>query len=297
MKYTKINMKIVKTTTSDGIIFSGLLSVPKNGSKKIIIHIHGMAGNPIINSFYQPMHDYYTKNGFAFLAGENRGMGTLSELVIEGGVKMLGNAIEKFEDCVMDIDAWVSFAKSKGYDEIWLQGHSLGPSKIAYYMFTQKPKNIKGLILISPSDMTGWVNVESMAGEHKIMLEKAKQLMAEGKENTLIDRSFWGNELMSSGTYLNFFDENTKTAIFNFGNEERGWEVVNSIDLPVLAITGEKDDGIVPIMEAEEAMEKLKQELKSSPRVRTIVYPGALHSFDGFEKNIVEDVVRFINND
>ena len=295
MKYTKIDMKIVKTKTSDGIIFSGLLSEPKGSSKKIIIHIHGMAGNQVLSNFYQPMHDYYPANGFAFLATENRGAGTLTELVVEGGVKMLGNALERFEDCVIDIEAWVNFARKLGYEEIWLQGHSLGPSKIAYYIFTQKPKNIKGLILISPSDMIGWVTVES--DEHKIMLEKAKQLMAEGKENTLIDRSFWGNELMSAGTYINFFGESAKTAIFNFGIEKKGWEVVNSIDLPVLAITGEKDDGIVPIMEAEEAMEKLKQELKSSPRVKTIVYPGALHSFDGFEKNIVEDVIRFINND
>jgi len=291
-------MKIVKTTTSDGIIFTGLITEPKVSSKKIIIHIHGMAGNPILNNFYQPMHDYYSKNGFAFLATENRGVGTLTELVIKGGVKMLGNAIERFEDCVIDIEAWVDYAKGLGYEEIWLQGHSLGPSKIAYYMFTQKPKGIKGLIWISPADMTGWVNQksENQAKNHKIMFAKAKQMKSEGKGKLLIDQSFWGNELISADTYLNFFDEGANTAIFNFGNEKRGWEVVNSIDLPVIAITGTNDDGIVPIMQAKEAMEKLETELKNSPKVKTIVYDNAKHSFEGFETNIVEDVIKFIEN-
>jgi len=70
---------------------------------------------------------------------------------------------------------------------------------------------------------------------------------------------------------------------------------VNSIELPVLAITGSKDGGIVPVMNAHKAMKVLKKELKNSRKVNTIVYEGAEHSFKGFEKNIIKDVLRFID--
>lgn len=43
--------------------------------------------------------------------------------------KRVGQIFEKFEDCVSDIDAWLKFFKSKGYDKLILQGHSLGAAK------------------------------------------------------------------------------------------------------------------------------------------------------------------------
>lgn len=121
-------MKIIETKTSDGITFNGLLSEPVNGSKKIIIHIHGMAGSVLLNKYYPVMHEQYPKNGFAFLVGENRGTGTMTEFTSDdpSGVLLAGNALEKFEDCIFDIQGWIDFAINLGYTEIWLQSHSLG---------------------------------------------------------------------------------------------------------------------------------------------------------------------------
>ena len=95
-------MKIVKTKTSDGYHFKGLLSEAEN-SKKIIINIHGMAGSVLLNEFYPPMHNKYPKAGYSFLACEHRGTGTITEFnhapSIDG---ICGNAFEKFEDCIYD---------------------------------------------------------------------------------------------------------------------------------------------------------------------------------------------------
>lgn len=286
-------MKIVKTKTSDGIHFSGLFTEADN-SKKVIIHIHGMAGSPMDNGYYQEMHNEYEKNGYSFLVGQNRGSGTETEFNTDNGVKVIGNAFEKFEECVFDIQAWVDFVVNAGYEEIWIQSHSLGPSKVAYYMNTKKPKNIKGLVWISPSDMVGLVNDPGGIKDHNIMLPEAKELVKEGKGKTILSHSLWGSALLSADTYLNFFDEGAKTAVFNYGQQQLGWEVVNNIKVPVLAITGTKDDGIVPVMDAKKAMELLKENLKKSPRVETKVYEGAEHSFDGFSKQITEDVLEFI---
>lgn len=288
-------MKIVKTKTSDGFHFNGLLS-EANNSKKIIIHIHGMAGSVLLNEYYTAMHEHYPQQEISFLAGELRGTGTITAFVHDTTDGVIGNAFEKFEDSIYDIQAWVDFAKSLGYEEIWLQGHSLAPSKIAYYVNQTKSHGLKGLIWISPSDMIGLVNDPKGKKDHEIMFPEAKKLVSEGKGNTLLSHKLWGSELLSAETYLNFFDVGAKTAIFNYGDDSLGWDVVNGIDLPVVAITGTEDDGIVPVMDAFQAMKKLELELKSSPRVKTVVYDGAMHSFDGFGNKIVNDVLNFIKS-
>lgn len=288
-------MKIVSTKTSDGIIFHGLLSEPEKSKKKIIIHIHGMAGSMMLNSYYTAMHNSYPAEGYAFLAGEHRGTGTITQFESEDGVAIIGNAFEKFEDCVKDIQAWIGFAEQKGYEEIWLQSHSLGPSKVAYYMHTNKPDNIAGLIFISPSEMIGLVHDPEGVKDHNIMLLEAEKLVKEGNGKQLLSHKLWGSNLLSAETYLNLFSDDANTAIFNFWKDDQ-WDVVNNISVPVLAITGTKDDGIAPVIDPHKAMQKLKSELENSPRVKTLVYKNAEHSFDGFEKNIVEDVIKFVRS-
>ena len=93
-------MKIIETKTSDGITFNGLLSEPTDNTKKIIINIHGMAGSILSNKFYPVMHEQYPQSGFAFLVGENRGTGTMTEFISDdpSGILLAGNAFEKFEE-------------------------------------------------------------------------------------------------------------------------------------------------------------------------------------------------------
>jgi len=288
-------VKTIKTITSDGYHFKGLLS-EANDSKKIIIHIHGMAGSVLLNEYYLQMHDFYPANGFSFLVGEHRGTGTITAFVHDTTDGVCGNAFEKFEDCIYDIQAWIDWGKSQGYEEIWLQSHSLGPSKVAYYVSQTKNHKLAGLIWISPADMIGLVNNTQGKKDHEVMLSEAKQFVSEGKGQALLSHRLWGDNLLSADTYLNFFDIGARTAIFNYGNESLGWDVVNKIDLPVLAITGTKDDGIVPVMDPYEAMKKLEAELKRSSKVKTVVYEGAEHSFDGYGDKIAKDVVVFIKS-
>jgi pimeloyl-ACP methyl ester carboxylesterase len=287
-------MKIVNTKTSDGFHFSGLLSEPSGERKGIILHIHGMAGSIYMNSFYTEMHETFPQNGYAFLTGELRGTSTIQEFITDRGEEICGNAYEKFEDCIIDIQAWVDFAQTLGYSKIWLQGHSLGTSKITYYVAQTKSPIIEGLLLISPSDMLGLVHDPDGILDHQILFPEAQSLVGEGKGDMILTHSLWGCLKLSAQTYLNFFSNTSNTAIFNFNSLGLGWKVVNSLTVPVLAFTGSHDDGIVPVMEAHQAMSVFERELSLSERVKTVVYEGAGHGFDGFEKNIVEDVLEFI---
>lgn len=288
-------MKIVTTKSTDGIYYRGILSEADN-PKGIIIHIHGMSGSPIQETYYETMYEEYPKAGWSFLASDHRGTGSITQFDSEKGETLnIGNAFEIFEDCIHDIQGFINFAKESGYKRIWLQAHSLGPSKTAYYMNQIKSTDVEGLIWISPSDMVGLVHDPIGIKDHEKLLPEAKKLVEENKPKQLLSNYLWEGVMLSSQSYLSFFGENAKDAIFNYHNPELGFEVVNSINVPVLALTGTKDDGISPVIDPHMAMQMLEKELKNSQSMKTIVYENAEHSFIGFEKEIVKDVLSFIN--
>lgn len=289
-------MDFIKTKTEDGISYTGLLSKSAKNSENIIIHIHGMSGDTYFNSFYPFMHAYYPENGWSFLAVEHRGTHSVSQFDKNGEVVNIGNTFEIFEESALDIKAWVNKAKELGYTKIWLQAHSLGPSKVAYYINTNDHKDVQGLIFLSPSDMIGLsYENEDTTKVHLDALEEAKQLIKDGKPRQLLSKEIDGN-ILSAQTYENFFGENAKDAIFNFKKPELGFEVVNSIDIPVIAFTGTKDDGIASVINPYKAMDMLNQELKNCPKNKNIVFEGANHDFQGFGQKIVEEVINFIQN-
>lgn len=286
-------MQIIKTQTEDGLVLSGLLSESQN-KEKVILHVHGMASDFYTGSYFPLMHDQYFKKGFSFLSVELRGTHTIRPFKTNNGIRIIGNAYEKFEDCVLDIGSWVNKLTSDGYNEIWLQSHSLGTCKAAHYTSKNNDK-ISGNIFISPSEMVGLVHDPEGYEDHKVMMPQAKELVKAGKPDKILDRDLWGVFRLSAGTYVNFFSEDSNTAVFNYWKPELGWDVVSSISSPVLAITGTKDDGITPVIDPFDAMKMLRSNFTNSPRVETKIYEGAEHDFNGFEQKIVDDVINFID--
>ncbi len=289
-------MEIIQTTTADGVVLKGLLTNPKNDTKNIIIHIHGMSGDIYSNSFYPIMHCEYPDNGWAFLATENRGSSSIRIFDSSKGEVVIGNTFEIFEDCIFDIEAWINKVVELGFENIWLQSHSLGTSKVAYYMFNKNDKRVKGIVWLSPSDMLGLVQDPIGKADHDICYKQAIELLSINNPNQILDHKLWGSYMLSAGTYINLFGDNANTAIFNYGNESLGWKVVNSIKVPVLAITGTKDDGILPVMNPSDGMKLLESKLMNSKRIKTVVFNGSAHDYAGFEKQITKEVISFVSS-
>jgi hypothetical protein len=99
---------------------------------------------------------------------------------------------------------------------------------------------------------------------------------------------------LSADTYINLFAEGSASNIFSYYDPSRTWEIANTISVPLIAFSGTKDDGIEPVMEPQAAMKLLEQQLTRSPRVKTVVFDGAEHSFKGFETQIVDRVSDFV---
>lgn len=289
-------MEIVETTTKDGIVLNGLFTKPKTVTKNIIINIHGMSGDMYSNSFYPLMHNYYTENGWAFLSSENRGTSSIKIFNSSKGEIIIGNTFEIFEDCIFDIEAWINKAMELGFENIWLQSHSLGTMKVAYYMSETNDQRVKGIVWISPSVMIGLVDNPKEKVDHDICLKQAKELVDGNKPNEILDYKLWGTYLLSAKTYINLMGDNSNTSIFNYGNESLGWKVVNSIKVPVLAFTGTNDDGLLSVINPSDAMKILESRLINSVRKKTVYLDGAGHGFDGFDEQITKEVISFVSS-
>ncbi len=288
-------MKIVNTVTSDKLHLSGFLSEPVNSKETIIVHIHGMAGDPYTNKWYESFHELFPENNCAFLVGNHRGTGSITMFFKEPNeYPNYGNALETFEDSVEDIDAWVTFAKDLGYKNIFIQAHSLAPSKAVCYMNKKNPDYIKGLILISPVDMLGLTLVDKDL--HEKMLSESKKLVEEGKGEKLLFDKVDGEYYFSAKTYLNFFGENSSCNVFCYTDRKHDWSLVNNIKIPVLGVFGTKDQGILPVSDVTNAQKVFERQFKFSPLIKTIVIEGAEHSFDNHENEVVDNVCQFVKN-
>jgi len=290
-------MRIVKTKTESKIHLTGLLSEPKSKSKdSIIVHVHGMAGDPYTNAWYPHFHELFPENDVAFLAGNQRGTGSITMFYQEPDkYPNYGDTFEIFEDCVDDIEVWVQFAKGLGYKNIHLQAHSLGPSKAVYYLNREKHDFIKNLILISPADMLGLTMHNKKLYEK--MLSEARELNKKGRGDQLLSVLLDGEYYLSAKMYMNFFTESSNCNVFCYTDRKHDWSMVNNINNPVLVIGGTKDLSAETISSSKKALSILKKQLKNSPKVVTKLYDGAEHSFEGFEERIVKDVVAFIKSD
>jgi pimeloyl-ACP methyl ester carboxylesterase len=140
-------MRLVQFETEDGLRLNGCLE--DVGSDTTIVHIHGKGGNFYENKFVKIMFEAYPTRGFNFLSFNNRGHSSYVEAYQNSQIVYVGSAIEKFEDCLLDLRAAEKFARTLG-SRVVFQGHSFGCEKSMYYSLHANP-NVE-LILLSPCD-------------------------------------------------------------------------------------------------------------------------------------------------
>jgi len=290
---------IVSVTTKDKLILHGLFLENKN-SNKIVINIHGSASNFYEEPFFENMAVAFPKNGFSWLSINNRGNSVLTHTW-----QKTGSAVEKFEDCLLDINVWIEFVIKKGYSTIILQGHSLGTEKIVYYMSKGKYKDkITGIVLLGFSDSFGcahkFMEKTNCKGE---LFTEAKNLIEKDKGEQFLTtqwHSHAGILPKSAESFINQFSENSELSkAFPF--RLRKLDFYSSIKVPILAIISDNDkftnSDIVRegsehmMMSVNESVELLK---KSNSRTKAVIIPKTNHDFEDKEEELTKVVTDFL---
>lgn len=284
-----MNMKgeLIEIETSDGLPLYGMHHKIKE-SKTILINIHGTASNFYENYFMEPLSGELAKRGISTLSTNNRGAAVMQVYPHAGA------AIEHFEDCILDIDAWIDYALALGYKNIILQGHSLGAEKVVYYMNKGKYiEKIKSVILLGPADSYGetaefcWNKIQL-----KELLDEAEELVKEGNKEIFLRKKWLSHGKVlpkSADSFLNFFRPNSELSKALPLRLGKNFKMYQKIKVPILIAIGDQEEyTVIPIKEALEAL-KRENHLASCFQLK-----DCNHDFEGKEEELNEIIITFL---
>ena len=285
-------IKIIKFNATDGIILDGYLNKCQKNTNSILIQIHGMTSNCFKN------RDNIISNKVAelnidTLCFNNRGSEIIKYCQKENGEKILqGTAYEDVEECFYDIVGAIKFVVNLGYQNVYLQGHSLGSTKIVYaYNKMLKENNkylkyIRAIILLSLVDIPDIINTFTP----KKFIELANVKEKENKLDELMpmETSIHPFSVKTFLRYIKYY-ENINFAQYN--NENYNYEELNNINVPLYMRWGTEQELIK--QNVNYLVNTLKNKLNN--KYFDIGYiDGANHSYYGKEDALASEICGFL---
>ena len=281
---------------TDGIINKGLLY---NGEKtnKIIISIHGMATNCIKKrdeEIAKKAHEIKVD----FLTFNNRGSEIVKYISDEHGKRRLGGtAFENVEECYYDILGAINFCIQKGYNEIYLLGHSLGTTKIVYTynkLIENKEEKtlnkIKKVILLSLIDIPKVLQIY-LNKDFANLLTYAKNLEKEHMENILMPEKSFIHPI-SVKTFLKYARDFENINFARYSDEFYNFDELNKIKVPLFMRWGDTNEMV--LQNLEDLCNKLKKKINNK-NIDIGYIKDANHSYKGKEEILANQIQVFLN--
>jgi pimeloyl-ACP methyl ester carboxylesterase len=269
--------QLVRVKTSDSIELQGLHFANTPARKKVVIHLHGIWGNFYGNPFIDYFAQLYPQNGYDFVSANTRDHDD-------------GSINAKFEQCSLDIDAWLNYLSNKGYENVFLQGHSLGAIKAVFYSDRHSGKilqqHVSGLILLSPFDNIPFYS----GGDNKKRQEQVQRVtdLAQNDQNAMVPKDIWEMWPLSAQTYLDLVKENGSVDVFPFRRGTLDGSVLSRISMRSFVAVGGNDFAAYP------SPEKEMELLSKLPRVDAKLIMGAPHNFAGREPNLLREIISWL---
>ena len=269
-----MNVELIDFKAADGVLNNGFLV--NSGSKKVVLATHGMSSN-CFKERERIIAKNLKENGIDFFVYNSRG----SELVkyikkeVNGDTTKLlgGTSFEDPKDGYYDIKGAILKLIDLGYTDIYLQGHSLGSTKVVYTYNRLKKENsellnyIKGIILLSLVNIPRVLKIY-LKENYEEKVRYAKEKFENGKDLELIDFA-------------------------RYHDEEYNFDLLNNIDVPLFMRWGNNNEMIEE--SADELINKLNQKVNNE--FKNISYiDGADHGYSEKEEILAKEIVDFLFN-
>lgn len=276
---------ITNAYTEDGLKLP-MVHFESNEKDICVLCIHGMCGTIIDNYFATIWGKFLTSNNIGFIYEHNRGHSIENDIVMkDGSFKRYGCMYEIFEDSIYDIDLAIETAKQLGYKRIILLGHSLGCNKVIYYYYKKHPE-VLGIILASAPDMVG--SHIALQPDYKELLEEAKENIDNNNPTKLLHKKIEDYMYMSSGTYYNWYNENSALNNLPVISNPEHWNQFEAIDVPILTFSGtEEEDYYLQL-------DLLKEKAKSCKAFEYKYIEGTGHTYKAKEQEIANLIYNWI---
>lgn len=287
-------MKQINFNTVDGIEENGLLY--DNNNKEIILSIHGMTSNcfkrrnSLIADKVKAKLDYYTFN--------TRGSEIVKNIVKRKDGKIIkefgGTAFEDVLEGEYDIYGAIDKLIEMGYTSIYLQGHSLGCTKIVYTYNKMLENNdsrlkyIKGIILLSLVDIPSAIKYY-LGDKYDYYINMALEKEKENKQLEIMPSDSFIHP-MSVKSFLRYALYNKEIDFINLGKDQN-LEILNKIKIPLFMRWGNVNELILE--DAKTYSEKVNNAIKN-PNKDIGYIDGADHSYHGREDVLASQIANFV---
>ena len=263
-------IELVQLTTADGVKLTGVIRRPSSSRYQAgIVLIHGYSGN-FYSSIMGFLPEAFTDSGFCTLAINMRDHDRVPKKNL-------------FEDNRQDIAAAVDEMERRGYNPIFLYGHSMGTNRVLYYQKATKDPRIAGVVLTGPpGNLYEW-NVRVFGAQTAArVLQRAQKLKAGGKgdEWMLINLGPLGKSLYTANHLVSL--RGPQTFSDPFKNMAR-------VSIPVLIVHGLADRLADPVV-----ADRLSSHAGSGSKVKVVKVAGAGHSFRGHQQDLVDRVHNWL---
>lgn len=292
-------MELINFMATDGVNLEGILyKASSNISEKIILSVHGMTSNCFKKRDIE-IAKKANEKGIDYFAFNNRGSEIVKyiEKETEGqpAKELAGTAYEDVLEGYEDIVGAIIKLKELGYKNIYLQGHSLGCTKIVYTYNelinndeTEILENIKGVILLSLVDIPMALKVY-LRDNFKQYLDYAEKLEHENKIYEMMPRESFIHPI-SVKSFLRYARDNKDVDFANYGKDNE-LEKLNNIQVPLFMRWGNDNEMI--IQQADE-LSTMVNNIITNENKNIDYIDGANHSYTGKEKELAEQIVEFV---
>jgi hypothetical protein len=289
--------ELINFKTEDNVILNGFII--KNNSKKIVIATHGMSSNCFKNRdkvIYTKLQD----ENIDFFGYNNRGSELVKYIQIENedGIKKAlgGTTYEDVLDGYKDIKAAINKAIDLGYEEIFLQGHSLGCTKTVYTYNKLKEENsnllnyIKGIILLSLVDIPRALQI-FLNDKYFNYLKLAEEKESKNDLYSLMPLDSFIHPI-SVKSFLRYIKYNKDFDFAKYNDKDFKYEKINEIDVPIFMRWGNDNEMIE--QNAEDLVNMLNDKIKNSNKDINYI-DGANHGYAGKEEILASEIINFLN--
>lgn len=279
-------MKIFEVETGRGDILCGCLYGEKYKDTCVIV-TNGTCGNIFENKFLQIVGEELEKNKISFVYAHNSGAFHRIDTKTKS-CKPIGCTYELFDNCVEDLQAYVDWAKKRGFKHIVLGGHSYGANKVVYYLSKKQDEVIDKYILISPTD-TGYLKEREKLSAEKL-LPIALKFKEENKLDELLPFAFDKYNLYTARAFLDFI-ENKNAKNLPIYSKIGSWGQLKKIKQPGLFVMGEKDS--FAFGDAISHLQMINSNSKNKINIIAVI-KNTGHTFKDKEKNLAKIILEFV---
>lgn len=284
--------RIIELHSLDGVKINGYLMSGDRNNKNVLIEIHGMTSN-CFKKRERVIAKTVKNIGIDTICINTRGSEIVKYIKYNDGRRELaGTAYEDIEESYYDLMGVIKYAISLGYSSIYLQGHSLGATKVVYTYTKMKQKqdeelkNIKGILLLSLVDIPDMIrtflkNEYLLYAEEK---EKNGQVLELMPQNAFIHP-------ISVKTYLKYAKYNSEIDFAQYSNENYDFDTLNKIDVPLFMRWG--NDNELIRKSAQEQVELMRRVIKKKDADINFI-DEANHSYNGKEIELANDIANFL---